>query len=247
MDQHRQRGNYCSERYYHNPFGSSLFPLIPSWSTSAHSRARGAPVPERAPSKGACRYRRCDARTADYEQRLREARLKIFKNLESAGQQAMQSRGRAAGTSEREPRKQVKRRVPPSSRQAQAMAKLQAERRTMAVEICAWCCGQWGCGPVGDNDHREIYQDSSAARAGDQFSASLPQCREDSRSTRDIRAGDSRARVRSTTGEGNSEPAGELRKKRTRISSTLLRSGTSRGRPDDGATRRIWWRSASIS
>src|SRR5882724_3941738 len=38
-----------------------------------------------------------DARTADYEQRLREARLKIFKNLEARRQQAMQSRAEAAG------------------------------------------------------------------------------------------------------------------------------------------------------
>src|SRR5258706_14478257 len=49
-----------------------------------------------------------DARTADYEQRLREARLKIFKNLEARRQRAMQSRAEAAAQARSRAQEQVK-------------------------------------------------------------------------------------------------------------------------------------------
>src|SRR5216684_8857560 len=49
-----------------------------------------------------------EARTADYEQRLREARLKIFKNLEARRQQAMQRRAEAAAQARSRAQEQVK-------------------------------------------------------------------------------------------------------------------------------------------
>ncbi|HWZ83188.1 MAG TPA: ATP synthase F0 subunit B [Terriglobales bacterium] len=77
-----------------------------------------------------------DARTADYEQRLREARQKIFKNLEARRQQATQLRAEAAAQARARAQEQVK-----SARAAidldkkEAMAKLQADAEKLAGEI----------------------------------------------------------------------------------------------------------------
>jgi len=77
-----------------------------------------------------------EARTADYEQRLREARLKIFKNLEARRQQAMQRRAEAAAQARARAQEQVKvARADIEQDKQQALATLQAEAGRLASEI----------------------------------------------------------------------------------------------------------------
>ncbi len=77
-----------------------------------------------------------EARTAEYEQRLREARLKIFKNLEARRQRAMQARAEAAAQARTRAQEQVKAaRSALEQDKQQAMAKLQAEAERLAAEI----------------------------------------------------------------------------------------------------------------
>jgi F-type H+-transporting ATPase subunit b len=77
-----------------------------------------------------------DARTADYEQRLREARLKIFKNLEARRQLATHSRAEAAAQARARAQEQVKAaRAAIEQDKQQAMAKLQSDAERLAVEI----------------------------------------------------------------------------------------------------------------
>ncbi len=77
-----------------------------------------------------------EARTADYEQRLREARMKIFKNLEARRQQAMQSRAEAAAQARVRAQEQVKAaRAGIEQDKQQARANLQAEAGRLATEI----------------------------------------------------------------------------------------------------------------
>src|SRR5258708_10850498 len=53
-----------------------------------------------------------EARTADYEQRLREARQKVFKNQEARRQQATQSRNQAVNQARARAQEQLK--LPPA-------------------------------------------------------------------------------------------------------------------------------------
>lgn len=77
-----------------------------------------------------------DARTADYEQRLREARLKIFKNLEARRQKATQARSEAASQTRTRAQEQVKAaRAALEQDKQQAMTKLQADAQRLATEI----------------------------------------------------------------------------------------------------------------
>lgn len=77
-----------------------------------------------------------DARTADYEQRLREARLKIFKNLEARRQQATQLRADAAAQARARALEQVKAgRASIEQDKQQAMAMLQSDAERLAGEI----------------------------------------------------------------------------------------------------------------
>jgi len=77
-----------------------------------------------------------EARTADYEQRLREARLKIFKNLEARRQQAMQRRAEAAAQARARAQEQVKAASADIEQdKQQALATLQAEAGRLASEI----------------------------------------------------------------------------------------------------------------
>jgi F-type H+-transporting ATPase subunit b len=77
-----------------------------------------------------------EARTAEYEQRLREARLKIFKNLEARRQRAMQARAETAAQARTRAQEQVKgARAAIEQDKQQAMAKLQAEAERLAAEI----------------------------------------------------------------------------------------------------------------
>jgi F-type H+-transporting ATPase subunit b len=77
-----------------------------------------------------------DARTAAYEQRLREARLRIFKNLEARRQQATQLRAEAAAQARARAQEQVKgARAAIEQDRQQAMTKLQSEAERLAGEI----------------------------------------------------------------------------------------------------------------
>src|SRR6266849_1213698 len=77
-----------------------------------------------------------DARTAEYEQRLREARLKIFKNLEARRQQATQLRAEAAAQARSRAQEQVKAaRADIEQDKQQALSTLQAEAVRPASEI----------------------------------------------------------------------------------------------------------------
>jgi F-type H+-transporting ATPase subunit b len=77
-----------------------------------------------------------EARTADYEQRLREARQKIFKTQEARRQQATQARSQAVNQARNRAQEQVKQaRAGMEEDKQQAMSKLQAEAARLATDI----------------------------------------------------------------------------------------------------------------
>jgi len=77
-----------------------------------------------------------EARTADYEQRLREARQKVFKNLEARRQQATQARSEAVNQARGRAQEQVKQaRVVMEQDKQQAMTKLASDAGRLAGEI----------------------------------------------------------------------------------------------------------------
>lgn len=77
-----------------------------------------------------------ESRTADYEQRLREARQKVFKNLEARRQQAMQMRAEAVNKARSRSQEQVKQaREALEQDKQEAMTKLQSEAGRLATEI----------------------------------------------------------------------------------------------------------------
>jgi F-type H+-transporting ATPase subunit b len=77
-----------------------------------------------------------EARTADYEQGLREARVKIFKNQEARRQQAMQARAEAVAKARAKGQEQVKQaRAGIEQDKQQALASLQAEAGQLASAI----------------------------------------------------------------------------------------------------------------
>jgi F-type H+-transporting ATPase subunit b len=77
-----------------------------------------------------------EARTADYEQRLREARQKIFKGQEARRQQASQSRSQAVTQARTRAQEQVKQaRDAMEEDKRQAMSKLQADAARLATDI----------------------------------------------------------------------------------------------------------------
>jgi len=94
------------------------------------SRTQGAMEKARADIAAA------EARTADYEQRLREARQKIFKNQEAHRQQANQARSQAVDEARTRVHEQVKQaRASIEEDKKQAMAKLQSDAARLATEI----------------------------------------------------------------------------------------------------------------
>ena len=94
------------------------------------SRTQGAMEKARADIAAA------EARTSDYEQRLREARLKLFKNQEVRRQQAMQSRAELVNQARARSQEQVKQaRAGLEQDMQQALANLQAEAERLADEI----------------------------------------------------------------------------------------------------------------
>ncbi|HUM04550.1 MAG TPA: ATP synthase F0 subunit B [Terriglobales bacterium] len=77
-----------------------------------------------------------EARTADYEQRLREARMKIFKNQEALRQKAIESRAEAVAQARTRAQEQVKlARAGIDQDKQQATAALQSEAGRLAAEI----------------------------------------------------------------------------------------------------------------
>jgi F-type H+-transporting ATPase subunit b len=77
-----------------------------------------------------------EARTADYEQRLREARQKVFKSLESRRQQAAEVRNAAVNQARARAQDQVKQaRASLDQDKQEAMSKLQLEAGRLATEI----------------------------------------------------------------------------------------------------------------
>ena len=77
-----------------------------------------------------------EARTAEYEQRLREARQRIFKNQEARRQQATQVRNQAVNEARARAQEQVKQaRAEIEEYKQQAMAKLQSDAAQLAAAI----------------------------------------------------------------------------------------------------------------
>jgi F-type H+-transporting ATPase subunit b len=77
-----------------------------------------------------------EARTADYEQRLREARQKVFKNQEARRQQANQARTHAVNEARTRAQEQVKQaRAALEEDKQQAMTKLQSDTARLAGDI----------------------------------------------------------------------------------------------------------------
>src|SRR3981081_2214689 len=77
-----------------------------------------------------------EARTAEYEQRLREARQRIFKNQEARRQQATQSRNQAVNEARVRAQEQVKQaRADIEEYKQQAMSKLQSDAAQLANAI----------------------------------------------------------------------------------------------------------------
>ena len=79
---------------------------------------------------------KAEARTADYEQRLREARMAIFKNQEARRQQALQARVAVVAEARARAQAQVDQaREAIEKDKAAAQANLEAESRRLAADI----------------------------------------------------------------------------------------------------------------
>ena len=95
----------------------------------------------RSQTEGAIEKARADvaaaeAKTADYEQRLREARLAIFKNQEAHRQQAMQARATAAAEARKRAQVQIEQaRADIEKDKNEAQERLQAQSARLAAEI----------------------------------------------------------------------------------------------------------------
>jgi F-type H+-transporting ATPase subunit b len=77
-----------------------------------------------------------EGRTAEYEQRLREARQKVFKSQEARRQEANQARARAVNEARDRAHEQVKQaQAALENDKAQAMDKLQSDAASLATEI----------------------------------------------------------------------------------------------------------------
>jgi len=77
-----------------------------------------------------------EARTAEYEQRLREARMTVFKNQEALRQQALQARAAALAEARNKAQAQVEQaRAAIEEDKAVAQSGLQAESGKLAAEI----------------------------------------------------------------------------------------------------------------
>ena len=118
-----------------------LLLLYAAYTVIVHKPLRRVLAERRAKTEGAVEKARADmaaaeARTAEYEQRLREARMAVFKSQEARRQAALQARGVAVAEARRRAQEQVG-----QARQAMeqdkiaAQERLQAESARMAAEI----------------------------------------------------------------------------------------------------------------
>jgi len=95
-----------------------------------HARTEGAMEKARADIAAA------EARTAEYEQRLREARVAMFKRQEARRQQAVQARAAAAAEARAEARSQIdKAKADIEKEKLAAQSGLEAESARLAAEI----------------------------------------------------------------------------------------------------------------
>ncbi|HEV2729316.1 MAG TPA: hypothetical protein VGV15_04725 [Terriglobales bacterium] len=95
-----------------------------------HARTEGAMEKARADIAAA------EARTAEYEQRLREARVAMFKRQEARRQQAVQARGAAAAEARDRARSQIdKAKADIEKEKLAAQSGLEAESARLAAEI----------------------------------------------------------------------------------------------------------------
>jgi F-type H+-transporting ATPase subunit b len=98
-------------------------------------------VERRSKTEGAVEKARADiaaaeARTAEYEQRLREARLAVFKSQEARRQQALQARSAVAAEARTKAQAQIEQaRAAMEKDKITAQEKLQAESGRIAAEI----------------------------------------------------------------------------------------------------------------
>jgi len=118
-----------------------LLLLYVSYAVIVHKPLTRVLAERRAKTEGAVERARADmaaaeARTAEYEQRLREARMAVFKSQEARRQAALQARAAAVAEARRRAQEQVE-----QARQAMdqdkiaAQERLQAESARMATEI----------------------------------------------------------------------------------------------------------------
>jgi F-type H+-transporting ATPase subunit b len=109
----------------------------------------------RSKTEGAIEKARADvaaaeARTAEYEQRLREARLAVFKSQEARRQQALQARSAAIAEARSRAQTQVEQaRATIDKDQLAAQAGLQAESASLAAEIIRAVLRPGGPAPAG--------------------------------------------------------------------------------------------------
>jgi len=115
--------------------------LFVLYSVLVHRPLMAVLAERRSRTQGAMEKARADiaaaeARTSDYEQRLREARMKVFKNQEARRQQATQSRADVVNQSRVRAQEQVKEaRADIEQAKQQALSNLQAETGRLASEI----------------------------------------------------------------------------------------------------------------
>jgi len=118
-----------------------LLLLYVAYTVIVHKPLTRVLAERRAKTEGAVEKARADmaaadARTAEYEQRLREARMAVFKSQEARRQAALQARAAAVAEARRRAQEQVE-----QARQAMdqdkiaAQERLQAESARMATEI----------------------------------------------------------------------------------------------------------------
>jgi len=118
-----------------------LWTLYILYSFLVHRPLTAVLVERRSRTQGAMEKARADiaaaeARTAEYEQRLREARQKVFKNQEARRQQATHSRNQAVHQARTRAQEQVKlARAAIEEDKRQAMSKLQSDAARLASDI----------------------------------------------------------------------------------------------------------------
>lgn len=115
--------------------------LYAAYSVLVHKPLTKVLAERRSKTEGAVEKARADiaaaeARTAEYEQRLREARLAVFKSQEARRQQALQARATAAAEARSKAQAQVAQaRTAIEKDKTAAQESLQAESTRLAAEI----------------------------------------------------------------------------------------------------------------